>query len=339
MKQHKQGTESMRTRRNWKRGLSLALGGTMVALVAACSPATPETKEADSESHTVRVVTNFGTIYYGLLLGLDLLVEERPDVKIEHVQLSAGGDSLTAIAANQADLVSVGVSPLLIAREKGVPAKFGGALVTAHVALVAKDSKFKSLADFGPDDRIATPGPFAVGSIALLGASMGESGGWQATQEKFRIMPHPDAVTALQQGEVQGHMATPPFLQQNLANGAHEVLGGEDLLGAPIPLGDFAFSEAFHEKNPKLYAALVAAIEAGTAMINDDPKKAAARIATLSSVKVSEDQVFQEITTQGIDFDTTFSGYTEVRDTMLEMGLIKKKVSLAEVSFDNVTGK
>jgi hypothetical protein len=49
---------------------------------------------------------------------------------------------------------------------------------------------------------------------------MGESGGWQTTQEKFRIMPHPDAVTALQQGEVQGHMATPLFLQQNLADGA-----------------------------------------------------------------------------------------------------------------------
>lgn len=330
---------TVRTRRNWMRGLSLALGGTMMVLLGACSSAGNDSEAAGQESQTVRVVTNFGTIYYGLLLGLDLLVEERPELKIEHVQLSAGGDSLTAIAANQADLVSVGVSPLLIAREKGVPAKFGGALVTAHVALVAKDKKFKTLADFGPDDRIATPGPFAVGSIALLGASINTLNQWKATQEKFRIMPHPDAVTALQEGEVQGHMATPPFLQQNLANGAHEVIGGEHLLGAPIPLGDFAFSETFHKKNPKLYAAVVAAIEAGTAMINDDPKQAASRIATLSSVKASEEQILEEITKQGITFDTVFDGYTEVRDTMLEMGLIKKKVSLAEVSFGNVTGE
>ncbi|MER7417212.1 ABC transporter substrate-binding protein [Micromonospora peucetia] len=325
-------------RRRRTTGLRAAAAATVIALVAACGSTSEGTTGADGETNTVRVVTNFGTIYYGLLLGLDLLAEERPDLKIEHVQLSAGGDSLTALASNQADVVSVGVSPVLIAREKGVPVRFGGSLVTAHVALVAMDGKYRSLADFQPGDQIATPGPYAVGSIALLGAAMRELGDWKKVQGMFRMMPHPDAVAALTQGEVQAHMATPPFLQQGLAKGAREVIGGNKLLGAPVPLGAFAFNESFHKANPKVYAALVDAIRRGTAMINDDPQAAAARIAGLDAVQTTKDKVLVELTEQGIKFNTEFAGYTETADTMLQMGLIKKKPALSDVSLPNVTG-
>lgn len=308
------------------------------SLLAACGSG-GESPNASGETQTLRVVTNFGTIYYGLLLGLDLLSEENSDLTIEHVQLSAGGDSLTALASDQADLVSVGVSPVLIGREAGVPAKFGGALVTAHVALVAMDDKYQSLADFEEGDAIATPGPYAVGSIALLGAAMRELGDWKKVQDLFRMMPHPDAVAALVQGEVAAHMATPPFLQQDLAEGAREVIGGDDLLNAPVPLGAFAFSESFYEKNPNLAAQVTKAIEKGTKMINDDPEGAAQRIAAMDAVKAPAEQVLVELTEQGIKFDTKFSGYKETAETMQQMGLIKQVVPLADVSFPGVSGE
>ncbi|WP_213453698.1 ABC transporter substrate-binding protein [Rhizomonospora bruguierae] len=319
-------------------GLRAAAAGTVIALLAGCGSTSTGATGSDGETSTVKVVTNFGTIYYGLLLGLDLLAEEHPDLKVEHVQLSAGGDSLTALASGQADLVSVGVSPVLIAREKGLPVRFGGALVTAHIALVAMDEKYRSLADFQAGDQIATPGPYAVGSIALLGAAKRELGDWKKVNGMFRMMPHPDAVTALTQREVQAHMATPPFLQEDLAKGAHEVIGGNSLLGAPVPLGAFAFSETFHKANPKRYAALVDAIERGTAMINTDPQAAATRLAGIKAVQTTKEKILVELTEQGITFDTKFEGYTETADTMLHMGLIKKNPALSDVSFPGVTG-
>src|SRR5674476_458994 len=113
----------------------LAIATLLLSGCTANSPVPPSETEGPL-SGTLKAVTNFGSSYYGLTLGLEMLKKDAPGVTVESVELTSGADSLTAVAAGQADVVTVGVPPLLLARDKGLEVKFGGMLNTAYSALV-----------------------------------------------------------------------------------------------------------------------------------------------------------------------------------------------------------
>src|SRR5207248_9830218 len=89
---------------------------------------------------------------------------------------------------------------------------------------------------------------------------------------------HPDARAARldPRCEINRHFSLPPYLYQELGTpGVHAGLTAEDVLGAPLSNGILFVSQSFHDMNPKIVRATIAALDDALAFIRRDPRSAA----------------------------------------------------------------
>jgi NitT/TauT family transport system substrate-binding protein len=91
-------------------------------------------------------------------------------------------------------------------------------------------------------------------------------------------MSPPDATVALlsDASEITSVFSVPPFQYQQLDKpGIHTVLSSTDVFGGPHSFTVAWTSTQFHDRNPALYQALIAAFQEATEMLNRDVKPAA----------------------------------------------------------------
>ncbi len=137
----------------------------------------------------------------------------------------------------------------------------------------------KKLADFTDEDRIATPATTSPQAILMRMAAEQEFGPGQfARIDKLLVsMPHPDATAALLSGTISGYVATPPFIAPLAKSDkihavvtSKQILGGQEATGAALGAG-----KKFVDANPKVVAAIVAALDDAHDFIAKDPDAAA----------------------------------------------------------------
>jgi NitT/TauT family transport system substrate-binding protein len=91
-------------------------------------------------------------------------------------------------------------------------------------------------------------------------------------------MSPPDATIALlsDSSEIASVFSVPPYQYQQLEKpGIHTVLNSYDVFGGAHAFTVAWTSTQFHDKNPALYKALIAAFKEATEMLNKDVKPAA----------------------------------------------------------------
>jgi NitT/TauT family transport system substrate-binding protein len=91
-------------------------------------------------------------------------------------------------------------------------------------------------------------------------------------------MSPPDATIALlsDASEITSVFSVPPFQYQQLEKpGIHTVLSSTDVFGGAHSFTVAWTSSQFHDRNPALYRALIAAFQEATEMLNRDLKPAA----------------------------------------------------------------
>ena len=91
-------------------------------------------------------------------------------------------------------------------------------------------------------------------------------------------MSPPDATVALLSGTagITSVFSVPPFQYQQLENpGIHTVLSSQDIFGGPHTFTVAWTSTRFHDSNPALYRALIAAFREATDMLGSDVNEAA----------------------------------------------------------------
>jgi NitT/TauT family transport system substrate-binding protein len=104
--------------------------------------------------------------------------------------------------------------------------------------------------------------------------------------EVFRFDPytvsltHPDAMIAMLSGrsEIKAHYASAPFHQRERRDpSVRTIMTSSEVMGGSTTFTMISTTEKFHDANPKVYAAFVAALKEAFAMIRKD-KKAAAEV-------------------------------------------------------------
>ncbi len=147
---------------------------------------------------------------------------------------------------------------------------------------MTRNPNVKTVKDFTDKDKIALPAvKVSIQAVTLqMAAEKAFGEGQQNKLDHLTVsMSHPDAQTALLSGrsEITAHLGSPPFQYQELEQqGMHKVFSSYDVLGGPATFNVVWTTTKFHDENPKLYAAFVAALDEATATINRD-KRAAAR--------------------------------------------------------------
>ena len=205
-----------------------------------------------------------------------------PSLRVEWVTFNGGGAATDALLADAVDMVNTGVGNMLLlwdrtrGRVKGVVATCAEPLV-----LVTREPRIKTLADFGPADRIAVPTVrVSTQAILLSIAAVGMFGKEQAAHfDPLTVqLGHPDAVAAMlnANGEVNSHFSAPPFFAEELRRvpGCHVVTDSGQILGEPLSQAVLFTTTRFAEANPIIVQAARAAVTEAVGLIRSDPAEA-----------------------------------------------------------------
>lgn len=311
------------------------------ALLLAAGLSTLSPAAARAEATEVRFARNLGLGYLPLYVMQDRgLVEKHAkaaglgDVKASYTPLGNPTTITEATLSGNADFGAAGVPAFIIAWDK----TRGNANLTGVAALNAQPAylntnkpAIKSLKDFTDKDRIVVPSVRAsYQAIVLQIASEQAFGpGQHAKLDPLTVsLAHPDGTAALLSGrtEITAHFTSPPYQDQQLQNPTiHKVLSSYDVLGGPASFSALWTSAAFRNANPKLYKAVLAALDEAVAFIKADPQESARIFIRIENSKLPADTVAALIAHPEIDYDLTPRGIGIFTGFMARIGSIRTK--------------
>ena len=263
----------------------------------------------------IRISEQFGTLYIPFhILRDQKLIEKHGkalglDITVEWHKLSGGSAVNDALLSGSIDIASAGIGPFLTAwdRTKGA-VKIIGAFDAQPSYLLTNKANIKSLKDFGPNDRIATPAAgVSVQARTLQIAAEKEFGeGNQGKLDANQVtLPHPDATAALLSGstEITAHLSNSPFQEQALKDPKiHKIWSSYDVLGGPIT-PTLAYSTIkFHDENPKTFKAFYLAFQEATEIAAKDRKLAADTYVKIEKSKLDPAFVLEVISNPEVQF-------------------------------------
>jgi len=236
-----------------------------------------------AEVSEVRFAQQFsmGYLQYNVMKHQNLLEKHAallgvPNLKVTWAVFNGPDMMNDALLSGSVDVVCGGVPGLLTlwAKTHGTanPVRGIAALSQQPVLLVTRNPAVKTIRDFGPGDRIALPAVKVSAQATLL--QMAAAKEWGDAQYDrldsltFSLSP-PDSTTGLLSGNAgfNSVFSVPPFQSLQLRDPAvHVVLDSHDITG-PATGGNTWTSARFHDANPRVYQALIAALKEASAFI------------------------------------------------------------------------
>lgn len=246
---------------------------------------------ASAETDTVRVAMPYGLVYLPVYIVAERqLIQKHAkaaglgDIKLTVRNMASGPVTSDLILAGDADIGMGGWGPAFVLWDKTRGAQKVRAIMplsSSPIVMLSVDPRIKSLRDFREGDRIGISAIKVTDQAVTLQMAAAKEWGWD---QRFRLDPltisisNPDGMAALLSGgsEIKNHFTIVPFSVLEEESGkTHRVMTSDDYL-TPGSSGTLMYtSAAFHDPNPKLYAAVVAAFKEGIAFISQDPTAAA----------------------------------------------------------------
>jgi NitT/TauT family transport system substrate-binding protein len=310
----------------------------MRAIIAALLSLVSSAAMADVSE--IRAAQQYGLSYLPLMMMEDgKLVEKEAEragiagLKVSWVKLGNSNAMNDALLSGSLDFASGGVPNLvtLWAKTRNTPMEVRGAaaLNDMPVELVTNNPAVKTIRDFTEKDKIAVTA-IKISTQALL-LQMAAAKEWG--QDNFGkldsltvSMPHPEAVNALYAGAITAHFSSPPFQYQEVKHaGVRRVLNSYDILGGKATFNLVWTTRAFHDANPKAYAAFLAALESAGQAIGRDKRAAAETYIRMTGTKESVDELVAMLSDPNVEMTTTPHKTMQTAEFMNVVGTIKVK--------------
>lgn len=211
---------------------------------------------------------------------------EKAGQKVTINWANIGGPSvmIDALLSGSADFISAGPPSFLLLwdRTKGTAGVKGVAAISSMpMYLNARPAHLKSLDDLKPGDKIGvTSVKSSIPSIIMQMYAVKKYGKDQAFRfDPYTVtMKHADAAASLisGSGNIAAHYASSPLAQREMKTpGIRTIQNSDDVMGGSTTFTMVSTTKRFHDENPKVYAAFVAALEEAQAMIKADKQGAA----------------------------------------------------------------
>jgi len=309
---------------------------------------------AAQEQREIRIAKQYGISYLPLeVMEVRQLIEKQVkaaglgDVKVEWSQLSSGAPMNDALLSGNLDFASGGVGPLLTiwAKTKGnYNVKAVSSINSMPLYLTTINPAVKTIKDFTDKDRIALPAvKVSIQAVTLQMAAEKALGKFDALDRLTVSMSHPDGLAAMMSGksEITGHFTSAPFMYQELEDSrVHRVLNSYDVLGGPSTFNLVWTTSKFHDQNPKLYRAFLAALEEAMSFIANDKHAAAELWISAEKSKLPLAFVEKILNDRENSFTTTPQNVMKYAEFMHKVGSIKEKpASWQEPFFSEIHGK
>ncbi len=251
---------------------------------------------------------SMGYLQFNVMERMNLLEKHAklngiPEIKVTWAVFNSPAAMNDALLSGSVDVVTGGVPGALTiwARTKDTPNPVKGIAVftSQPVLLNTNKPEIKSIADFTDKDKIAMPAPKVSIQAIILQMAAAQKWGPEnfAKLDSITVgMSPPDSTIALLSGstDVSAVFSVPPYQSQQLEKeGVRTVLNSYDVFGGPHTFTMAWTSTAFHDKNPALYKALMAAFTEATELLNKDVKPAAQYWIDSTKSKMTVEKVAQ----------------------------------------------
>ncbi len=270
----------------------------ILAMLAAAGTARAEVSE-------IRITRQPGIIYLPVVvMQHEHLVEKAgaaiglPDLRASYTVFGGGGAATDALLSGNVDVVTTGVSNMLLLwdRTKGGVKGFASSSATP-MWLISTNPAVKSLKDLTEADKIAVPTvKISTQAILLQMAARKLYGDDQYAHfdAMTTTLGHPDAMAALASGGtgLNGHFSGAPYEQvEAKLPGAHVIANSTEIMGGPISNAVYFGLTRFHDGNPKVVAAFLSAARAAEAFIAQHPREACAMYLEVTGEKLNVDDL------------------------------------------------
>ena len=204
------------------------------------------------------------------------------NLRVSWVNFASGGAATDALLSNNVQLVNTGVGNMLLLWDRTRGGVKGIISTSAQpLVLLTRNPNVRTLADFGPNDRIAVPTIRVSTQAILLQMACAQAFGadqWARLDGITVQLGHPDAAAALANPnhEVNSHFSAPPFFfftMRSLPN-VRAVLRSPDIIGGPLSQAQFFTTTRFADANPKIVEAVRAATLEAIEFIRADRRAA-----------------------------------------------------------------
>ncbi|ACH38744.1 ABC transporter, periplasmic substrate-binding protein, putative [Citrifermentans bemidjiense Bem] len=309
---------------------------------------------ARAEVKEVRFAKQYGLSYLPLIvMEQQKLVEKHAkaaglgQLKASYATLGSGAAMNDALLSGSIDYASGGVAPMLTIWGKSRGEVRGvAALDTIPIYLNSVNPSVKGVKDLSDKDKIALPAVKVSIQAVLLQMAAAKAFGANEYDRLDRLtvsMKHPDAMAAILSGrsEVTGHLASPPFMFQELKDKrVRTVVNSYDVLGGPHTFDLVWATKKFHDENPKTYRAVLAALDEAVAYIGKNKRAAAELYLKASGSKEPISEVYEILSRQPVHYTTTPLKVSAFADFMNRTGSLKEKPKgWKDLFFPEIHGK
>ena len=264
-----------------------------------------------AEVSEITVAQQFGVAFLPLMLmERDGLIEKH--AKAAGIEVKTNWQKVAGPSVINDGLLSGNVhfgalgAPSLVtlwSKTKGNVGVKGMAAMTSYpLYFVTRNPDLKSLKDLSDKDKVAIPSVKISTQAIMLqmaAADLFGQGNYQKFDEYTVSLSHPDALLALMNntGGVNAHFSTSPFYEQEMKiPGARVLTTSYDILGGRASALVIVATTKFHDANPKLYKAFLAAETEAIETINKDKREAAQAYLDIAQDKKSTlDEIFNVI--------------------------------------------
>ena len=267
------------------------------ALILVASAAAPR-----AEMSEVTIAQQFGVAFLPLMLmERDRLIEKHAkaagiEVKTNWQKVAGPSVINDGLLSGTVHFGTVGAPSLITlwSKTKGNVGIKGMAAITSYpLYFVTRNPELKSLKDLSQKDKIAVPS-VKISTQALMlqmaAFDLFGPGNYQKFDELTVSLAHPDAMVALMNNTsgVNAHFATSPFYEAEMKiPGARVLTTSYDILGGRASALVVITTTKFHDANPKIYKAFLAAEKEAIETINKDKRAAAKAYLEIANDKKS----------------------------------------------------
>lgn len=301
---------------------------------ALCRPALAETTR-------LRVSYGYSIGYLPLMVMRDQGLIEKHAAKaglgavtVEWQVLDGGNNINDGMLAGALDIAGIGIPGYLVLRDRtlgkrqemsSISALNGGALWLNTI-----DPRIKTLADYGPGDKIAVPGiktSYAAVVLEMMAAKAFGMANFARLDPLTVGMPHPEAYAAMMSGgtEIKSHLASPPFSYQELKNPkVHRVMSTSEAIGALTILVTMV-QRQFAEANPGMMKAFLAAQREAVAFIATDHAGAAVAYTKGTGLKTPAAALIEMLDDPENSYSLAPNGSLTYASFLAQTGVVKTK--------------
>jgi sulfonate transport system substrate-binding protein len=309
-------------------------------LPSACNkPSSSPTREVTE----VRIPRGAGGIGFLPLLVMEkysLIERQAQDAGIPnlHVQwIDLGGPAVMndSLLSGAVDFIAAGPPAFIVLWDRtqdSTKVKGAAAMSSLPMYLNARADHLKKLDDVTDKDKIAvTAVKVSIPSIVMQMYARDKYGADQVSRfDKYTVtMTHSDAVIALISGSggISAHFTSPPFHQRELKDShVRTIMTSDQVMGGSTTFTMLSTTTAFREKNPKVYAAVVKALDEAIDVIVSDKEDAAdILLASTAESGFSRDEIVALLNDASVKFTTIPENVMKYAEFMHSVGSIKKR--------------